>query len=138
MRKRRMRLLARLVALSGGRHGIPVPLSEFAPTLAMDRSGLRSWFVAKESASPAESDSAYDLNTLDEEKLIDPFDTYYEGTNDEAKGAYVTLQGLDALVEYNKSWLRRAIDKQPGNVLQVVVNVACLIVGWIVGRYLTP
>ena len=54
----------------------------------------------------------------------------------------VTLAGLETVVEADKSWLRKAIDKQPVAFLQVIVTVLIALLtfglGLAVGRYSTP
>jgi hypothetical protein len=54
----------------------------------------------------------------------------------------MTLEGLQAVSVFKKSWLRKAIEQQPMTFVQVIVTIllAALtgIAGFVVGRYVTP
>ena len=143
-----MKLLGELAARANGRHDVRISLSEVAPTLDFIGFAGGQRFVDKSHpVYEGGSDLAYDFNTLREEGLIEQTYLNYERTSNGSvayknPGVKVTAMGLDALAEVNKSWLRRAIEKEPMTFLQIVVTVAIAIVtalgGWVVGRYLTP
>src|SRR5207302_8304151 len=94
------------------------------------------------------SDLAYDFNTLREQGLIEQ--TYLNvderdscgGVLYKNPGLKVTANGLEAITNANKSWLKKGIEHQPMTFLQIIVTVAVslvtLIGGWLIGRYVTP
>jgi hypothetical protein len=45
----------------------------------------------------------------------------------------VTRDGFDVLEEYEKSWLTKAIDKEPITFLQVIITIATSLATWIIG-----
>ncbi len=142
--KRRMLLLKDIATRARGRHDIALPLAEVAPSL-VDRSG-RFWDKKSPDVRP-DSDLAYDFNTLLENELIELTHlTYEHGSAGEAVGknpaVRITPRAVEVVAEFNKSWLRKAIDKQPMTFLQVIVTILISLVtgvgGWLIGRYVTP
>jgi len=123
-------------------------LSEVAPMLDIKRFVGGQKFVDRDNpVYEGGSDTAYDFNTLREEGLIEQ--AYLEHESDKAggivyknPGVKVTPAGLDALREADKSWLARAIEKEPITFLQIIVTLVIAIMtalgGWLLGRYLTP
>jgi hypothetical protein len=135
-----MLLLKDLANRARGRYDVDLPLSEVAPSL-VDRSG-RFWDKKNPDVRP-DSDLAYDFNTLLEDDLIKLTHlTYEHGRAGEAVGknpaVRITPPGLDAVAEFNKSWLRKAIEKQPVTFLQVIVTILIAVGAWLIGRYVTP
>jgi hypothetical protein len=50
----------------------------------------------------------------------------------------VNPDGFDVIEDYERSWLSKAIEKEPITFLQVVLTILVAIGGWAVGRYITP
>ncbi len=148
IKKRRRKLLRDLAAHADGRHDVKIPLSEVAPALDIKGFAGGQKFVDRDSpVYEGGSDIAYDFNTLREEGLIEQAYLVHErdraaGVVYKNPGVKVTAAGLQALLEADKSWLTRAIEKGPMTFLQIMVTVLIAIVtavcGWLVGRYLTP
>ena len=143
LKKRRMRILDDLATKSKGRHDVKLPLSEIAPTL--DVAGLTDGakFVDKDNpVYEGGSDQAYDFSTLHEEGLIKH--TYLDCETTHGKTVYknpavkVTPSGLQAVSDARKSWLARGIEKQPMTFVHIIATIVFTVVGWAVGRYLTP
>jgi len=93
------------------------------------------------------SDLAYDYNTLRDEGLIDLTHlTFSQDTSGglvhRDPGVQITLEGLQAVSVFKKSWLRKAIEQQPRTFVQVIVTILVAAItgttGFVVGRYVTP
>ena len=50
----------------------------------------------------------------------------------------LTPAGRDRLTESKKSWLQKAVDKQPITMIQVVVTAVLTIASYFLGRWHTP
>ncbi len=148
LKRRRLKLLKELARKARGRHDSKILLSEIAPVLDVKAyvGGIK--FVDPENpVYEGGSDFIYDLNTLLEEGYIKQ--TYLDHERDSVGGVIyknpaimVTMEGIEAVVEADKSWFRKAIERQPMTFLQIIVTiiiaVASGIGGWIIGRYITP
>ena len=148
VKKRRIKLLNKLMKLANGRHDVKVPLSQIAPTLSINFYNTGTKFTDKENPLyEGGSDLAYDFSTLLEEGLISH--TYMEYKPD-GRGGFiskdsalkVTMTGLEMLTDVNKSWLRRAIEKQPMTFLQIIITIIISVMSFVgglaVGRYVMP
>lgn len=150
-KRRQLTLLASLVDAAKGRTDIDLRLSEHLPTIGVQHyaGGIR--FVDKDDPQfEAGSDLAYDLNTLKEQGLIAPASVSdgKQVTRDsrghipqEWIAVRVSPDGIEAIVEHRKSWIRKAIDKQPINAVQFawgVALVAASFVSWWIGRVTAP
>jgi hypothetical protein len=144
VQKRRAQILRQLAEKARWRHDIKIPLSEVAPSLDFCSFAGGTKFVDKTNVTyEGGSDLAYDFNSLNEEGLIEKDHLNFEqdGYGDLIRknpAVKVTAQGLEAVAESNKSWLRKAIDKQPITFLQIVITILFGICTWAIGRYLTP
>jgi len=146
--KRRMRLLKRLAAAAGCRHDVKTPLSEVAPTLDIKAYAGGSRFVDKTNPEySGGSNLAYDFNSLREEGLIEMCHMTYRqgpsmGVHYEDPAVKLTLSGLEAVAEANKSWITKAIEKEPATFLQIIVAIIIALLsglgGWVLGRYTAP
>jgi len=145
-----MQILVNLAAKANWRHDAKILLQEVEPTLQVAAACIgRNEFVDLET-NEATSDIAYEFNELCENGLIKPEKLYAEGVtpnilNETPKftGAVsVTRKGFDAVTDWQRPWLAKAIEKQPMTFVQIVVTVMLAILsglgGWAVGRYLTP
>jgi len=136
-KKRRMTLLRELAYKSKGRHDAKLPLSEIAPSIDIKAFVGGTKFV--DLVSPVYeggSDLAYDFNTLCEEKLIEL--TYLDYERDSMGGVVnkdpavtVTMIGFESVEMAGKSWIKKAIEKQPITFLQIVVTVLIFLIGGI-------
>jgi len=147
-KKRRLDLLRNLALMANCRHDVQLPLAQIAPSLDVKGFWGGPRFVDKENPCyRGGSDLAYDYNTLQEEGLIKQ--TYLDYDRDNCGGVIyknpgimVTPKGFDVLEDASRSWLNRAIEKQPMTLLQIIVTLIIAILtavgGWAIGRYLTP
>jgi hypothetical protein len=142
-KQRRMSLLKKLAAQTGGRHDLKVPLSDIAPSLDIGyfKGGQR--FVDREKpVYDGGSDTAFDFNTLAEDEFIEPAYMRYERdpTNGQqiAKdpAVRVTPLGFQAVEQAGKSLIRRAIEQQPGSVLQVIGAIVLFVLGIVIGFFI--
>ncbi len=148
VKKRQIKLLNELMKIANGRHDIKIPLSQVAPTLDIKFYSTGTKFVDKENPLyEGGSDLAYDFSTLLEEGLISR--TYMDYKPDGMGGMIakddalkLTMDGLEMITDANKSWLTKAIEKQPMTFLQIIVTIiisfASFAGGWAVGRYIMP
>jgi hypothetical protein len=142
--KRRMQLLKRLAKLAKGRHDAPIPISEISDSLTTKGFSGGWRFVDLQNPSyEGGSEAAYDFNTLKEDKLIEMAHiggtlNGYGSYENQTPCAKVTLLGFDTISESDKSWLTKAIDKQPMTFVQILITVLAGIGGWAIGRYITP
>jgi hypothetical protein len=148
IRKRQVVLLKRLAKQTGGRIDTKLALSEIAPTLDIGiYGGLHGdsyRFVDKTDRKfEGGSDLAYDYTALSDEGLIEI--THLRYGTDSCGGPVSkdpalkgTHDGFEALADYEKAWLAKAIEKEPITFLKIIITVLVGIGGWLIGRYVTP
>src|SRR5687768_8692994 len=136
---RRLSLLSRIARCANGRRYKSVPLSDvgyvnphFTPSPGTVMGALNG----------DDSDMAYDLETLEADEFINIMYTVSEGS----PTVMITPAGIEAVLEHEKTWWQKAIDKQPMTFLQVLlalVSIALSVIGgaisgWFAGRAATP
>ncbi len=146
--ERRMSLLEDFATRAAGRHDTKLPLDEIAPSVDFQYFTGGVKVVDKESPSfEGGSNLAYDLNLLLEDKLIEiaylTFDRSQLGTPiPRGPAIRVTRFGFETLSEHRRSWISKAIEKQPITFLQILATIiisACTgLVGWYVGSSQSP
>lgn len=147
--KRRMRLLADLARQAKGRHDVKLSLSEVAPSLEMEGRNENTTFVEAENADHrGRQDLSFDLTTLCEDGLLEG--TFLEDgpvmsdfdLGPKEPAITVTRAGLRAVEEFHKSWLAKAIEKQPMTFLHVVATIVIAVLsfvgGLVLGRFTAP
>ena len=148
IKRRRLQRLAELVEASRGRHDTELALSEVAPGLSVKHflGGIK--FVDLDNpVYEGGSDQAYDYSMLLEEGLIEVtyLDEHADGRGGRVRsnpGVRVTPPGFDTVTDIRKSWLKRAIEKQPMTFVSIVVtliiSIASGVGGWFIGRKSVP
>jgi hypothetical protein len=123
-----MNLLRELASKAQYRTDFKIPLKDLGPSL--------SWNGEKyiDQTNPT-SELAYDLNSILAAGWVEKGDM--KGDTVTMFTAFdavtVTENGLRAVADADRSWLSKAIDKQPITFLQVVINVVIAVLGGIAG-----
>jgi len=144
IRRRQIELLARLSEAAHHRDDVPLTLEEFAPSLELTIDETK--FIDRGNRKSPSSDLAYDLTRLLHEGAIEAtiLDVELDVLGDLVlkPAVRVTAAGLATIAEETKSWLTKAIDKQPITFVQIIVTVVLAIVsgigGWLICRYQGP
>ena len=138
-KNRRLKLLRRFAVIANGRHDEKVSFEATAPQLEIRRAtGGKTLFPKNTPPNAGDSELAYDINTLLEDNMIQfTYMRYVSGSAMDQKGEgpafTVTRQGLEAVSEFSKSWLRKSIEKQPITFLSVLTTIILSTVGFVGG-----
>lgn len=130
IRKRQMKLLRGFAKSAGYRADRKLPLEDVAPGLSIGGFAGGTRFVDKDDPKfEGGTEQSYDLCCLLSEQYIQPCYLRQSrnsigGTMEEGDALQLTHEGISQVHELERSWIARAIDKQPFTFLLVIVAVA--------------
>jgi hypothetical protein len=138
--KRQMELMQRLARLAGYRIDTEIDLEQIDKSLDYQAFGGAGKFFDKGDPKPrGGSELTYDLNCLRDERGF--IVVCYQKREQTTSGSFMesdpairlTQFGLDALVDWERGWLRTAIEKQPMTFIQIAVAVGGAVLGFLAG-----
>jgi len=127
--KRQLKLLRQLAREAQYRSDTRIPLDAISDELAIEHYGSGKRFIDRNAPRyEGGSEISYDLNHLVEQRMIKPDylisdPDHRGGPKYEGEAIRVTPAGIAVVAELERSWLSKAIDKQPITFLQLAFGL---------------